>query len=102
MPPNSSICGFSLAAFAGLRAVAMTLFPVRRATSAMAVPRPDEAPVTSHVLGAIVRCDGTERGCLWGVGDAGSLNGNWLMLRIIRGRKDVGDLFLAFRCASGF
>lgn len=54
MPPNSSICGFSLAAFVGFRAVAMTLFPARRATSAMAVPRPEDAPVTSHVLGAIL------------------------------------------------
>lgn len=38
----------------GLRAVAITLCPARRAVSAIAAPRPEDEPVTSQVCGVIV------------------------------------------------
>lgn len=48
------LCGLASAALAGLRAVAITEWPARRAASAIAAPRPEDAPVISQVLDVIL------------------------------------------------
>lgn len=58
VPPSSLICGYSIAALDGLRAVARTWWPARRTVSARTAPRPDDEPVMSQVCWGIVAMDG--------------------------------------------
>lgn len=49
IPPSSLICGYSIAALDGLRAVARTRCPERRTASARVAPRPEDEPVMIQV-----------------------------------------------------